>query len=134
MTLLVCGICLLSIEGCATAAVDPAKQARVQASVPTCEGAEECELKWAAARRWVLENAGFKLQNVTNDFLETYNPTNHSPSLAARVMKEPIGGGRYRIVVSLWCANMFGCIPDAWDAAQAFNNYVNAAGPMPAAP
>jgi hypothetical protein len=109
-----------------------AKRAQVEATIPTCVTPEECEFKWAAARRWILENAGFKLQNVTADFLETYNPTSGSPSLAARVVKEPLGGGRYRLVVTLWCDNMFGCVPNAWDAALGFNQYVNGSAPKAA--
>lgn len=109
-----------------------AKRAQVEATVPTCVTSEECELKWAAARRWVLETSGFKIQNITDDFLETYNPTSGSPSLAARVVKEPLGGGRYRLVVTLWCDNMFGCVPNAWDAALSFNQYVNGSAPKSA--
>lgn len=95
-------------------------------TIPTCSSERECELKWSAARQWILSNAGMKLQHVTNDFLETYNPPRDSSSLAARVVKEPLPQGGYRFLITTWCNNIFMCIPNQWQAALHFNRYVNA--------
>ncbi|QRY80126.1 hypothetical protein JVX91_03110 [Pseudomonas sp. PDNC002] len=97
-------------------------------TVPQCHEARDCELKWSAARNWVLRNAGFKIQTYNDDFIETYNPLPNSPALAARVIKEPIPSGGYEIRVELWCNNIFGCVPDSWASAVDFNKKVSAAG------
>ncbi len=111
------------------AKLDPAKQEEAQRTAPTCMTDRECELKWAAARRWVMNNSPYKLQIVTGDYLETYSATGGSPRISVRVSKEPIkaGTGGYIILVAVVCDNMFGCVPDAWDAAIAFNKEVGAA-------
>jgi hypothetical protein len=103
-----------------------AQQAQFQNTVPTCESPKNCEVKWAAARRFILENSKFKIQTMTNDFLETYSGARNTSVLAYRVVKEPIDATRYRIVVTTGCRNTFACVPDAWDAALRFNQYVNA--------
>ena len=104
-------------------------------TIPTCQTERECEVKWATARRWVLENAGMKLQHVTNDFLETFNSPEYSGRLAVRVVKEPLqGGSGYRIVITTQCspnlvlAASGGCMGgNTWEHALRFNAYVNAA-------
>lgn len=118
------------LGGCANQAVIAEKRAAFQNSIPKCYSEKECELMWSAARRWVLNNAGQKFQHVTDDFIETYNPPQNSPRLAARVIKEPLNDGSgYKIVVSTWCNNMFGCQPDSWDAALSFNRQVSSVKP-----
>lgn len=102
-------------------------QAEAQRTIPVCLSEKECEAMWASARRWVLDNAGFKIQNYGSDYFDTYNPTQASPRLAAQVSKEPFGNGSYRIIAKLWCDNMFGCQPDKWQALISFNSAVNSA-------
>ncbi|MTI64403.1 hypothetical protein [Methylophaga sp.] len=101
-------------------------------TIPTCSSEKECEIKWSAARRWVLNNARMKLQHVEDDYLETYNSVGNTTNLAARVVKEPMGtGNSYRIVVTTWCANWFVCVPDKWEAALDFNRTVNSSYSSP---
>lgn len=115
------------LAGCATTADNPAKREFAQKTIPTCKSERECELKWFAARRWVLNNSAYKIKTITADFLETYSATGGSSLISVRVSKEPVASGGYRIVVGVWCDNMFGCNPDAWDAAIAFNREVTSA-------
>jgi hypothetical protein len=61
--------------------------------------------------------------------IETYNATNSETKIAARVTKEPLGDGKYKLLVSVWCDNIFGCFPDKLDAALDFNRKVSAAKP-----
>jgi hypothetical protein len=103
------------------------KRAQFQSTIPTCSSDKECEIKWSAARSWVLNNSYWKIQHITNDFIETYNPTSYSPGIAVRVVKEPMGQSGYRLIVNVWCNNPLGCHPNAWDAAIDFNRYVNSA-------
>lgn len=117
---------LFTLAGCATVQDDPRKREHAQATIPTCKADRECEMKWAAARKWVLTNSSFKMKLMTSDYMETYSPTGGSALIAVRVSKEPVVSGGYRLVVGVWCDNMFGCVPDAWDAAIAFNKEVSA--------
>lgn len=120
-----------TLAGCS---ISPAKdeqmnRAEFERTIPTCDGEQDCNVKWEAAQLWVVHNAGFKIQTATNVLIETYNAVGGSSSIAVRVTKEPLGGGRYKIVVRTFCDNMFGCIPDRWTAAFDFNRTVGAAQP-----
>lgn len=122
---------LVLIGGCATTP-DPqrlAMQEQINQTIPTCSGVDDCNAKWEAAQLWIVHNTAYKIQTATSVLIETYNPSQHSPSLAARVTKEPQGGGKYRLLVALWCDNMFGCVPDAYAKALEFNKAVGAAAP-----
>ena len=103
-----------------------AAEMRFQRTIPICEGAKDCEFKWSMARRWILDNAGFKLQNYNADYMETFNVQDlASTKLWARVTKEPIDGERYRILIEVGCNNMFGCGISLMEAKNNFNNVVN---------
>lgn len=71
-------------------------------------------MKWSIARRWLLDHSGFKIQNTTDDFIETYSIVGSgSPLPWVRIVKEPIDSGLYRITLEVGCDNIFGCVPDA---------------------
>lgn len=120
----------LVLAGCA---IDPAQQAALQArqasfleSRPKCYDSSSCERMWAAARNWVLGNCGMKIQNITNDYIETYNAVGGTTLLHCRVTKDPLPDNGYVISIATNCDNMFGCTPDAWQAAESFNSTVQA--------
>lgn len=105
-----------------------AAQERYNKTIPICVDEKDCIAKWEAAQLWVAKNAGFKIQTTTNVLIETYNPTTRA--LAVSVTKEPIGGGKYKIVAEIWCrSGKYECIPDAYDATLGFNRTVSAATP-----
>jgi hypothetical protein len=110
------------LAACATVPQQPATPA------PVCSGKAECTAEWAEARTFVLSHAAYKIQTYSRDFLQTFNPSEDSPQLAASVNKQPMPGGRYKIVGSFWCDNIFGCIPDPTTTLNAFNQAVAAAG------
>ena len=122
----------LVLSGCSGLRTYPAGQnfdmlEEIAKSTPTCVDARECEIKWNAARNWVLNNAGWRLQVVTGDYMETYNPVGNSRLLAARVTKEPIMDATgYKIMVKVWCNSPFGCEPDTISARLSFNRYIAA--------
>ncbi|GBC62501.1 PDZ domain-containing protein [Desulfonema ishimotonii] len=126
---LAAAVLLFTMTGCAEMQrIQQEKKARivqVQENMPVCDDDKECEIKWAAARRWVLQNSGMKIQHLTDDYIETYNSVNNSPNLAVRVIKEPQNDGTYKITMTCGCANVFGCNPDVLDAMESFNAYVN---------
>jgi hypothetical protein len=119
----------LTMVSCTTGVPVEQWQEASASAVPTCSTEPECELKWRAAREWILWNAGMELQHVTPDLMQTYNPPLNSTRFAARVEKEPMPQGGYRIIASVWCTNFLGCSPSEWDAVHNFNNYVNAVSP-----
>jgi hypothetical protein len=118
------------LSGCAgNSAEIQAKRAELERTTPICIDEADCTAKWEAAQLWIVHNAGYKLQTVTNVLLQTYNAAPNSPSLAVQATKEPMGGGKYKIAVSVSCSNMFGCVPNQWDAALSFNRTVSAVTP-----
>ena len=94
-----------------------------QSTIPTCNTPEDCTTKWSAAQAWVSQNCQMKIQIATDTLIETYNSI--GMRLACKVVKEPIGSGMYRLIITTGCSNMFGCYVDPWDAAINFNQYVN---------
>lgn len=120
----------MTLTGCATTnAAHQARVAQFQSTIPTCTGEEDCRAKWEAAQVWVAQHSDLKIQTATNVLIETYGGGQYDPTLSMRVLKEPQGGGSYRIVFSGGCNNMFGCVPDKWETGAAFNQAVSAATP-----
>ncbi len=119
-------VVLVLSNGCVTSPERQVLRSEFESTTPMCESTEECEQMWSAARRWLLSHSGWKLEHITDDFLETYNPTQYSPELAVRVEKIPQSNSRYQIVVTTWCANLLGCVPDKLEAAVDFNRTLNA--------
>lgn len=120
-------VVLATQAGCASGAITQVNKAEFENTIPVCDGESDCKAKWEAAQLWIVHNAGFKLQTVTDVLLETFNPGPSDARIAVRVTKEPLGGSRYRLLVFVWCNNIFGCVPDGWTAALNFNREVGAA-------
>ena len=120
---------VIALSGCATSPEKQAKQAELNKTVPVCSSKADCDATWEAAQLWVIHHANYKIQIANNVIIETYHPVGGTPSIGARVTKEPIGGGKYALFVSVYCDNMFGCVPDSLDAALDFNRTVSAATP-----
>jgi hypothetical protein len=121
----------LITSGCASAPSREVqeKKAQFESTIPVCEGEADCKAKWEAAQLWVVHNAGFKIQTATDVLIETYNPGPSAATVAVRVTKEPLGGGKYKIIAVIWCNNIFGCVPNVWNAALDFNREVGAVKP-----
>lgn len=119
--LFACMAAITMLSGCVSQQAIDAER-RWQATIPTCSTDKECELKWAAARRWLLTNSSMKLQHYAADLMETYNPTQEG--IGARVIKEPIDETAYRLVVDVWCGG-FSCFGDMTALKQSFNDYVD---------
>lgn len=81
-----------------------------------CQDEAECKTIWERATYFVNANAGFKLQIHNDTIIETYNPSANSPRLAFSITREPLGNGKYQIWTKAWCANMFGCQPNQYEA------------------
>ncbi|MBA3563092.1 MAG: hypothetical protein H0W33_03605 [Gammaproteobacteria bacterium] len=98
-----------------------------QRTVPVCITDDECDRKWAFARRWVLDNSGYKIQHYSDDYIETFNIRDIAATrLWVRVTREPAEyDDSYRILVELGCNNPLGCNMELPEARQRFNDYVN---------
>lgn len=98
-----------ALPGCAMTPTPEQMQAseRYRTSIPTCSAAKECEVKWAAARNWMLGNCGFRLEKIEPDYLETYKSGDSaSTDLYCRVTRTPISDTAYRIELTA-AANNF---------------------------
>jgi hypothetical protein len=89
-----------------------------------CESSESCKTMWERATFFVNSNAGFKLQVHNDTIIQTYNPSEFSPKLAFSISKEPLGNGKYQIWTKAWCANMFGCQPNEYEAVARAKRYM----------
>jgi hypothetical protein len=114
----------LIISGCVTSQERQARMDLFRSTIPVCDGEADCKEKWSAAQVYIANNAGLKIQVLSDAIIETYNPGKNSSLLAAQVTKVPLGGGKYQIEIKTWCNNPFGCTPKAWDVALGFNEYV----------
>lgn len=123
------GACCLLFNGCVPnaelEAEYNAKVAKATNTIPVCNTKEDCDAKWEAAQLWIVHNAGYKIQTATSAVIETYNPAEYDTAIAARVTKEPMGKGKYKLVLKTWCANLFGCSINDVDAIISFNNAIN---------
>lgn len=118
------------LSACAT--LTPAQRDQLQTeafiNTPYCYNARQCEYEWAAARDWVTNNCAMKIQNITDSYIETYNPIDGNPGWACRVTKNPAPNNGYTFEIRIWCANMFGCVPNQAVGVVSFNKAVKAAG------
>jgi len=125
--------------------------AKIRNDSPVCVDEKDCKTKWEAAEVWVIKNSGFKIETSTNLQIETYTaaslPIGNSKNyallddyfsrLSASVLKEPIGGGKYKIIATISCThreNSFGfastrlsCVKDPREATLDFNKSVSSA-------
>ena len=116
----------LAVAGC-TSAPPAAKVAP-----PTCAEPKECEVKWSAARDWVLSHAGYRIETETPTRIETFPSIGSSTALAVRVLKQAQADGTYHIAASIWCNNWIGCSTPPSEALADFARHVSSAWQYPA--
>ena len=83
-----------------------------------------CKIEWQRAQLWLAKHAPTKVQSATDVQLQTYNPPEQHAWYGFSIMKEPIGGDRYKISATLGCGNFIGCSPKAVDVRNALLYYV----------
>jgi hypothetical protein len=123
-------VLMIAAVACAPA-LTPQQKAALEtdaARTVTCDGKDDCEIKWAAALRWVSDNSHWKLRAVTESLVTTEGPFD-TVYAAFQVQKFPLGGGRYEFQFSAGCGNMFGCAPSVLELTASFKNTVAASGP-----
>ncbi|MEN4831741.1 PDZ domain-containing protein [Pantoea vagans] len=124
MKTLIVLLSFILLSGCVSGEQRKAQQDQMNKTVPTCASQKQCDAAWSAARQWVTQNCGMKIQNYSADYIETYNSLPNSASTACQVAKnlQPNGVSTLNITVS--CGNMFGCVPNQVDSVLAFNKFV----------
>lgn len=90
----------------------------------SCAGENECKIMWDRAMYFVNTNSGYKVQIANDNMIETYNPSQYSPKLAFRIIKQPLGDGAYKITVQTWCDNFLGCSPDSRTTTARAKRYI----------
>jgi hypothetical protein len=123
------GVALTLSIGCVSSDELAKARARYEATIPSCRTDRECELKWSAARSWLLRNSTTKIQSITADFIETFNPPN-DVEFTYRITKEPDPAqvGRYRIVIFVGChrsPSVCSKTKNPWLTAAEFNAAIN---------
>jgi hypothetical protein len=118
----------LIVSGCAN--VSPQQKQIWRETGPVCFTKPDCDAKWAAARNWVEENAGYKIETYSDNRIETYQPPDSSPKIAASVSKTPDGtsseGNQINVIkIEVWCTKTSGCIPTVDESVLKFNQYVS---------
>ncbi|HDS2638199.1 TPA: hypothetical protein QID38_003675, partial [Klebsiella pneumoniae subsp. pneumoniae] len=104
----------LALAGCVSNSERQKQQAEIDRTTPYCSSQKQCDAAWAAARQWVSQNCGMKIQNYSSDYIETYNSPANSAAIACQVTKNPLPTGASSINVRISCSNMFGCVPDVY--------------------
>lgn len=120
-------LAVMLLAGCATSPAGSKLPPDLQSELNEplyCNSEAECKTIWERATYFVSANAGFKLQIQNDTVIETYNPTDASPRLAFSITKEPLDGGRYQIRTKAWCANIFGCQPNQYEAIAKAKRYM----------
>lgn len=121
---------LLSILGLMSAlagcAISPETQAKIDAfsqSIPSCNGASQCQTKWQVARNWAIENSDFPILTESEDRVMATSTLRGMSGVGVTVNRVAQGSG-YQLVVDVECFSAYGC-PDLWDLKLDFNRVVN---------
>jgi len=116
---------VLFLTGCATqqSSLSPAEITEVDMPL-YCEGEAQCKDMWERAIYFVSTKSSYKIQNINDNLIETYNPGPYETNLAWRINKKPMGNGRYQILTAAYCANVFGCTPHYLDAILEAKRYI----------
>ena len=111
------------LVGCATPGAEMSVAETEELNEPLyCESESQCTSVWERATYYVTTNSGYKIQHINDSLIETYN--SNDTSLAWKIVKKPLGDGKYQILTSAWCGNAFGCYPDALEAMLAAKRYM----------
>ena len=85
---------------------DAELRARIASTTPRCSLGPDCELRWAAARRYLQERADFRIQTYGDDFIQTYKSGDPlSRGISLEVTLDPIGNDWYQIIARAYSNN-----------------------------
>jgi hypothetical protein len=104
---------VIFFSGCAPqSTLSPAMQADVARPL-YCQGAKECKDMWKRALQFVSLNAGYPIKTANAALIETERFTepyligwqrfNDKTAVSMKVLKSPLGDGRYQVRLAAWC-------------------------------
>lgn len=121
-------VALIAIAVFLTAcAVNPETQAKMDEfarTIPTCNSDTDCERKWAAARRWTVENSDFSIRGESDTRINASSNIISQTGIGVEVNRVAIGNNLYQIVAELECFSAYSC-PELWDMKLDFNRTLN---------
>jgi len=117
------------LGGCADSQQFLAKRERIEETRPVCVQGPDCDAKWDAALHWVYNHAGFYVRTANANLIDTYFGGASDERPVVRVTKEPLGEGKYKLVISIDCTNFFGCVPNKWNEELSFNQPIASVTP-----
>lgn len=82
-----------------------------------------CTLEWERAEYWINKHSKLKIQNITSNTIETYNPY-QGKQFGFRLSKEPLGGGKYRINTTVIPYVNLGEMVSPEEAKKMLNHYM----------
>lgn len=116
------------LAGCSIPAATQALIDEYNSTIPTCSAGPDCQAKWQAARIWVTGTASYGIRVANEDRIETYDADSTRAGTAMQVIREPLGGDRYRILVNIDCFAISGCLP-YWETKIEFNRLIGSTRP-----
>ena len=121
---------LVLIAGVLFGACGCSEVAGVNLSKPeqiSCQAGPDCDLKWARAYKWVVENSGLKLKTKTDGLIKT-EADGDNRTLVVTITKNPTPqSGTYEIDFIGKCPSVLSCVPSAAESRTRFANFVSAA-------
>jgi len=82
-----------------------------------------CTLEWERAEFWLNKHSKLKIQNITKNSIETYNP-HKGKQFGFRLSKEPLGGGKYKISTTVIPYFNVGEMISPEDTRKILNHYM----------
>ncbi|MBW2623204.1 MAG: hypothetical protein JRD68_09890 [Deltaproteobacteria bacterium] len=125
-----CALLVFAVSGCAYQEVLRSQMLEYESTIPTCASDEECEVKWAAAKEWILRVYDWDILDSSDDIIEAYTPAYRFRYIDLRVVKQSMGNNTYKLVIYIYSDNhptVKYPVYDEWEKKIDFNRYVNAA-------
>lgn len=82
-----------------------ALRAEIAKTLPNCSAGEDCNLKWSAAKSWLLMHSDMKVRQSDADYIETYRPTPYRNLFGGSIIKRARRDGKYDIVYIPSCSS-----------------------------
>lgn len=126
---------VLWLAGCATMSNEQRAELEISASRSiTCQGKDDCEVKWSRAVQWVRENSAYRFDQATEYVISTKGPLPNDVRPAYTITRVAKGDGSFEFDFGGGCDNMFGCRPSMLEAKASFSDYVMGPADAAAAP
>ncbi len=113
--------CLLLVGCAGTSPQIENKIASLSSSSVVC--GDGCSLEFERAEYWLNKHSKLKIQNKTNNTIETYNPY-QSKQYGFNISKEPMGDGKYKIHTVVTSRVSIGDTVSTEDVRKMLNHYM----------